>query len=119
MIDKNLVVRTIKDNNGFKNCEKEKDSYYQTIQRHKRNIEIRISNHCTWLWTWIKNNYALHSSFNTCITFVNGKVEPTHEESFKDVNLSIKNKKVKRLGVSNHLKLLNIYMIVINYLQEI
>ena len=54
MIDFKTAIGAIRDNNGFTANDYE-DSYYRTYSTPKGDIQIRISNHGTQLWTWVKN----------------------------------------------------------------
>lgn len=54
MIDFNNAVATIRDNNGFESNDYD-DSFYRVYNTPRGVIQVRISNHGTHLWTWVKN----------------------------------------------------------------
>jgi len=54
MIDFNSAIAAIRDNNGFE-PNKYDDSFYRLYNTSKGKIQVRISNHGTHLWTWVKN----------------------------------------------------------------
>lgn len=73
------VIATIRDNNGFTPNEYD-DSYYRVYKTPKGLIQVRISNHGTHLWTWVKNAPINPSKClaNICIVFsANGKHNST------------------------------------------
>ena len=53
MIDFETAIATIRDNNGFVPNHYD-DSYYRVYNTSKGIIQVRISNHGTHLWTWVK-----------------------------------------------------------------
>lgn len=75
MINFENVISTIKSNNGFTPNMYE-NSFYRVYHTSKGIIQVRISNHGTHLWTWVKNapiNPA-ECYANICIVFSeNGK----------------------------------------------
>ena len=79
MIDFDNAIATIRDNNGFTPNEYD-DSYYRVYKTPKGLIQVRISNHGTHLWTWVKNAPINPSKClaNICIVLsANGKHNST------------------------------------------
>lgn len=54
MVEFDSIIGSIKDNNGFK-PNQYGDSFYRYYNIAKGSIQVRISNHGTELWTWVKN----------------------------------------------------------------
>lgn len=54
MIDFNNAIAVIRDNNSFTPNDYD-DSFYRVYNTPRGTIQVRISNHGTHLWTWVKN----------------------------------------------------------------
>ena len=75
MVDFEQAIRLIKDNCGFTPNEYD-DSFYRVYKTSKGVVQVRVSNHGTHLWTWVKNAPVNPSQCiaNICIVLsVDGK----------------------------------------------
>lgn len=54
MVSFDDAISVLKDNAGFKPNNYD-DSYYRLYETSKGCIQVRVSNHGTELWTWVKN----------------------------------------------------------------
>ena len=69
MIDFNKAISIIRRNGGFKPNRKDA-SYYRTYTiEGNRQLQARVSNHGTWLWTWYDKDYDPSYAINFCVVF--------------------------------------------------
>ena len=54
MVEFEDAISVLKDNAGFE-PNKYEDSFYRLYNTRKGYIQVRVSNHGTELWTWVKN----------------------------------------------------------------
>jgi len=96
-LDAGAVFVNIKNDHGFKNKDENYDSYYKEYTgRGGKKSYFRISNHITYLWTWVKHGRALSRSNNICVTFVDKEEKPTIENTSCDMNIYKKDDKGKK-----------------------
>lgn len=94
MIDFNDAIELIRRNGGFKSNQKD-TSYYRTYSvQGSRPMQVRVSNHGTWLWTWYDKDYDPSSAINYCIVFS----EDGNYDSDVSVNMDIKDEQRNTIG---------------------
>ena len=94
MIDFNTAVELIRRNGGFKPNKKD-TSYYRTYNvQGSRPMQVRVSNHGTWLWTWYDKDYDPSYAINYCIVFS----EDGNYDSDVSVDMDIKDDQRNVIG---------------------
>ena len=69
MIDFDVAIELIRRNGRFK-PNKRDTSYYRTYTTEgNRQLQARVSNHGTWLWTWYDKDYNPSYAINFCVVF--------------------------------------------------
>jgi len=92
IVNSEYAFTTVKNSHGFRNKDEKLDSYYKEYTGEGgRKSYFRISNHLTYLWTWVKHGKALSRSNNICVTFVDEDIKPTTENTACDMNIYEKN----------------------------
>ena len=94
MINFNTAVELIRRNGGFKPNKKD-TSYYRTYNvQDSRPMQVRVSNHGTWLWTWYDKDYDPSYAINYCIVFS----EDGNYDSDVSVDMDIKDDQRNVIG---------------------
>lgn len=96
MIHFENIINTIRDNNGFKS-NKHEDSYYRLYNTSKGPIQVRISNHGTELWTWVKNAPIDPSECYANICIVLSDDGTHHSNTTADMNIYQKDENGKNI----------------------
>ena len=96
MIHFENIINAIRDNNGFKS-NKHEDSYYRLYNTSKGPIQVRISNHGTELWTWVKNAPIDPSECYANICIVLSDDGTHHSNTTADMNIYQKDENGKNI----------------------
>ena len=96
MVSFDDAISVFRDNAGFEPNRNE-DSYYRVYNTSKGPIQVRISNHGTKLWTWVKNSPIDPSACyaNVCIVLSDDGTH--HSNTTADMNIYQKDENGKKI----------------------
>ena len=69
MIDFNTAIELIRHNGGFKPNIRDASFYRTYTMEDSKPIQVRVSNHGTWLRTWYDKDYDPSCAINICVVF--------------------------------------------------
>lgn len=94
MIDFNKAIDVFRRNGGFKPNNQDTSFYRTYTVQGSKPLQVRVSNHGTWLWSWYDKNYNPSSAINYCIVFT----EDGNYESNVSVDMNIKDEQGNIIG---------------------
>lgn len=88
MIDSNRAIELSRRNGDFKLNRRDVSYYRIYTMGDSRHMQVRISNHGTWLETWPSKDYDPSCAINTCVVFS----ENGEDKSDVSVDMEVKRK---------------------------